>query len=238
MKKQFALIAVGATAAIAAIGTGYTLFGGATYVSPGNNSNRAVRLVSDTTVGGPTSDDYSGIDFAVPANLTFSGITNLSFDMKPVEGGCGGGAPRFQINVVDPNTNQTKNIFVYAGAPPSYTCSATNTYAPTGNLIGTSLAIDTSQLSGGTFYDTLAHAQATYGSYKVTGIQLVVDSGWAQQGTQVFEVDNVKINDTLYDFEPNSKDDCKNGGWQNFTTAPGPFKNQGQCVSYFAQQQH
>ncbi len=32
---------------------------------------------------------------------------------------------------------------------------------------------------------------------------------------------------------PQTKDDCKNGGWQNLTTANGePFKNQGQCVSY------
>jgi YVTN family beta-propeller protein len=30
------------------------------------------------------------------------------------------------------------------------------------------------------------------------------------------------------------KDACKNGGWQNFTSPPGPFKNQGQCVSFFA----
>ena len=44
-----------------------------------------------------------------------------------------------------------------------------------------------------------------------------------------------------YNFEPfrtpTSKDDCKNGGWQNLATADGaPFKNQGQCVSYFNHQ--
>jgi hypothetical protein len=33
---------------------------------------------------------------------------------------------------------------------------------------------------------------------------------------------------------PGTKDDCKDGGWQKFTCSPGPFKNQGQCVSYFA----
>jgi YVTN family beta-propeller protein len=33
---------------------------------------------------------------------------------------------------------------------------------------------------------------------------------------------------------PGTKDDCKDGGWQKFICAPGPFKNQGQCVSYFA----
>ena len=29
--------------------------------------------------------------------------------------------------------------------------------------------------------------------------------------------------------KPETKDDCKNGGWSNFN-----FKNQGQCVSHFA----
>ena len=30
-----------------------------------------------------------------------------------------------------------------------------------------------------------------------------------------------------------TKNDCKDGGWRNFVSSPGPFKNQGQCVSYF-----
>jgi FG-GAP-like repeat len=33
-----------------------------------------------------------------------------------------------------------------------------------------------------------------------------------------------------------TKDGCKDGGWQNYVSFPGPFKNQGQCVSHFAQQ--
>ena len=30
---------------------------------------------------------------------------------------------------------------------------------------------------------------------------------------------------------PTSKDQCKNGGWQNFTF-PHPFKNQGDCIQF------
>ena len=38
-------------------------------------------------------------------------------------------------------------------------------------------------------------------------------------------------------FIPNlTKDTCKDGGWKRFVSFPGPFKNQGQCVSYFARQ--
>ena len=46
-----------------------------------------------------------------------------------------------------------------------------------------------------------------------------------------------------YNFEPfrtpTTKDDCKNGGWQNLRDVNGaPFKNQGQCVSYVNHQNH
>ena len=32
------------------------------------------------------------------------------------------------------------------------------------------------------------------------------------------------------------KDACKDGGWRKFVSSPGPFQNQGQCVSFFAKQ--
>jgi len=49
--------------------------------------------------------------------------------------------------------------------------------------------------------------------------------------------DGVQFNDTTWDFEaptppptvPQTKDDCKHGGWQEFG-----FRNQGQCVSFVA----
>jgi hypothetical protein len=91
--------------------------------------------------------------------------------------------------------------------------------------------VDTSQLPGGTFYDTWAHAQAAYGTLTITGIQLVTDAGWLF-AEQTVLVDNVMINSMTYTFE--TKDSCKNGGWQDFTSSPGPFKNQGDCVSFFA----
>jgi hypothetical protein len=33
-----------------------------------------------------------------------------------------------------------------------------------------------------------------------------------------------------------TKDDCKKEEWKNFTLPPGPFKNQGQCVSFMVNQ--
>jgi probable HAF family extracellular repeat protein len=46
---------------------------------------------------------------------------------------------------------------------------------------------------------------------------------------------NINIPATLT-VNAGTKDGCKDGGWQNYVSYPGPFKNQGQCVSYFAKQ--
>jgi hypothetical protein len=217
-------VTIAAVSAIAAVGSGYTLFGGATYVMPGHNSNRAVNLVSDGTV------PYSGIDFGVAAGMKFSDIVTLATDYNFTHNSCGGGSPRFQINVTTPNGSG--NINVYIGPT---VCAAG--WTSSGNLVTPTSVVDTTGIPY--FYGTFANAQTVYGSYPVTGIQLVVDGGWAfADGIQTVLVDNVVINGNTYTFEPNSKDDCKNGGWQNFTSPPGPFTNQGQCVSSFASGNH
>ena len=206
----------------------YNLFGTATPVHPGNASDTAIQLTSvGTTSGGINFDETS----VTPPVTTLSTLQNLSTDYKFTAGSCGGGSPRFQINV------DGKNIFVYIGPPPNYTGCAAGVWLNTGNLLQSALFVDTSQLPGGTFYDTWASALAKYGTHTVTGIQLVADGGWAVGGTQVVQVDNVMINTTLFTFEEvvaSDKERCKNGGWQDFTASPGPFKNQGDCVSFFA----
>ena len=217
-----ALVLVQGTGASAA--SAYTLFGDAQKVHPGHASDTAIQLRS-------VGVSFGGIDFDTPTGMTVSQLNNLSTDYMFTAGSCGGGAPRFQINVGG------ENIFVYIGPPPNYTGCAQNVWLNTGDLLTPTSFVDTSQLPGGTFYDTWAAAQAKYGSLVITGIQLVTDGGWAVGGTQVVQVDNVMINSTIYTFEEEAaanKDSCKNGGWMDFTSAPGPFKNQGDCVSYFA----
>ena len=211
--------------AIAATGSGYTLFGSASYVMPGNASNRAVQLVADASNG-----VYSGIDFAVPANLTINNLNMLSTDYNFTAGSCGLGSPRFGITLAGfPN----KTIFVYIGPPPSYTGCAPNVWTNTGNLLTPTSFVDATQL-GGTFYEPWAAAQIQFSGQVVTDIFLVSDN--SPTGTQTVLIDNTNVDGTLYTYEPNSPQDCKDGGWQNFTFAPGPFKNQGQCVSYFEHQ--
>ncbi|HEY6201639.1 MAG TPA: hypothetical protein VI056_01225 [Candidatus Limnocylindria bacterium] len=212
------------SAAVAA--SGYTLFGDAAPVHPGNASDTAIQLRSDADPG------WGGIDFDTTAGMTLNQLLNLSTDYKFTDASCAGGSPRFQINV------DGHNIFVYIGPPPNYTGCAANVWLNTGDLLESALFVDTSQLPGGTFYDTWASALVKYGSHQVTGIQLVADGGWAVAGgVQTVLVDNVMINTTTYTFEEvvaSDKNRCKDGGWEDFTSSPGPFKNQGDCVSYFA----
>ena len=160
---SFALIQ--GTTAMAA--SGYSLFGDATLVHPGHNSDTAVQLRSVGTT-------FGGIDFDTPTGMTVSQLNNLSTDYKFTVGSCGGGAPRFQVNV------DGRNVFVYIGPPPNYTGCPAGVWANTGNLLGG--FVDTSQFAGGTFYDTWAHFVSLYGSHLITGIQLVTDGGWAVAG--------------------------------------------------------
>src|SRR2546422_4529401 len=93
-------VVVGAGSAVAA--APYTLFGDATRVHPGNHSPTAIQLRS-------AGAGFGGIDFKVPSGMTFGEIQNLGTDYKFTAATCGGGAPRFQINI------EGKNAFVYIG---------------------------------------------------------------------------------------------------------------------------
>lgn len=228
-----ASFAVQGSAATAA--TTYSLFGDASIVAGGNPGN-AAQLRSDADPG------FGGVDFDV-SGITFAQLTQLATDFNVTDDQCGAGSPRFQINVQ--TASGTENIFVYLGPSPTFTGCAAG-WQSSGNLIGNNDACrwDTSQLAAGTQCSTYAATLAAFGNLTITGIQLVVDSGWnavasGGDGEQTVLVDNVRINSDTITFdegvvEPGDKEKCKKGGWMDFTASPGPFKNQGDCVSYFA----
>lgn len=64
------------------------------------------------------------------------------------------------------------------------------------------LRYDTSQYTGGTFYDTYAHAQSLMGTLPVTRVSLVIESGWqyAPSGDQILNISGSTVNDNSYDF--------------------------------------
>jgi hypothetical protein len=165
--------------------------------------------------------------------LTLADFDQLSADFNITAGACGSGSPRFQVKVIDPTDNTAKNLFVHFGDYPNFNNCATGTWTSTGDLFQAGKYIETSQLVNG--YQLLGYADtiAAYGTYEVTSIVLVVDANYAfPESGQTVLIDNVKINSTVYTFE--SANSCKNGGWQGFTSGPGPVCEPGQCVSYFA----
>lgn len=113
-----------------------------------------------------------------------------------------------------------------SGPPPNCTGCPPDVYTNTGNLASPTNLVDDSQLPLGTFYDLYAAAQVKYGTYTVTEVLLVVDGS-----AQTVDFDKSQVNDNLVTYE--SADSCKKGGYADFTSSPGPFKNQGQCVQYF-----
>ncbi len=162
-----------------------TLYGGAVQEASD------VKLVSDLT-DTTAANDFSGIRFSVPAGTTFADLKTLSAEFKPTVGGCGGGSPRFEIQLAS-----GKNVFVYFGPSPSFTGCALNVWTLTGNLIGNNDACrwDTSQVQAGTQCTTYTAALALVGSQTVSEIRLVVDSGWFfTPKDQVVLVRNVRIN--------------------------------------------
>ena len=168
--------------------TGVTLFGTATQEASD------VKIVSDFS-DAVTTNDSGGVDIAVATGTTFSSLTALSAQFQLQTGDCGGGSPRFQINV------DGKNVFVYLGPSPSFTGCAAATWIDSGNLVGTSDAcrVDTSQLAGGKVCSTWAEAVTLLGSHTVTGIQFAVDGGWKQTGkVQTVLVRSITVNGTTY----------------------------------------
>jgi hypothetical protein len=180
MKRLFVLAALTALAVFvpSALAASGTLFGGATM------SGNQVKLTS-------TGTSPAGIDFTGTGVTTFASLTQLATKFNVTDDDCKAGSPRFQLNI------DGKNVFVYLGPSPNFTGCTPNTLVDSGNLIGNNDACryDTSQLAAGTQCNTYAGTLALLGSHTVTGIQLVVDSGWAfSDQEQTVLVCDIRIN--------------------------------------------
>lgn len=156
-----------APAALAAEGRNvpFSLFGDASKTSGG-----AVQLRS-------ADGGFGGVDFKLNKPVAFGDIAVLQTTFDPTDDTCGGGSPRFQLNIdTDRDGNADANVFVYPGALPGFTCTAPG---DTGNLVGsTEPRFDATQL--GAPVGSYAQAAAAVGTGRVTGVQLVVDGGFTQ----------------------------------------------------------
>ncbi len=248
MRRSIAMtagIVLAAVFAPAALSATATPFGGAT------TSGGILTLVSNTGDAG-AANNFSGASFSDTGVTTFASITTLSTEFDVTDDDCIAGSPRFQVRVQTPSGE--RNVFVYLGPTPSFTGCSQNVWVASGNLIGsTEGRFDTSQVQAGTQVSTYAQALALVGTYQVTGISLVVDSGWAlADKEQTVRIRNVKVNTSTF-FAPegpkppgtgglNPAQACKKlraeMGVEAFRTAYGKNRNGanafGKCVSKMA----
>lgn len=241
-----AAMVVGAVLVTAALAATATPFGGAT-------TNDGILTLVSNTGDSDTVNDSSGASFAETGVTTFASIATLSAEFNVTDDDCSGGSPRFQVQVQ--TASGPKNVFVYLGSPPSFTGCSQNVWIASGNLVGsTDGRFDTSQVQSGTQVSTYAQALALVGSLPVTGISIVVDSGWAfADKEQTVMVRNVRVNDsTFFTGETEPKPDDGEGkspgqackalraemGVDAFRAAFGANKNKrnafGKCVSKMA----
>jgi hypothetical protein len=117
---------------------------------------------------------------------------------------CQGGSPRFDV--------QTDSGFFFLGC---------NNVTPVINPDGTATYTFTAE--------TIAAAggQVAVPTGSIQAVDILIDV----EGTA--DVSNITVNGQVQvPTTQDAKDQCKNGGWKNFTSPS--FKNQGDCVSYFA----
>jgi hypothetical protein len=218
--------------------TTYSLFGDAQLVSPGSSSNTAAQIRSDAAV--PPS--FGGTSIALSSPVAWADFDTLSTDYNITDDDCGGGSPRLQIRVDTTGDGVSDgSVRVAIGPSPSFTDCPTG-WQNTGNVIGNEDAgrYDYS-VFGGSPFTTYSNAPAAVTSGQVVGVTVVVDGSWNANATngdgeQTVLIDNVNVNGDVTTFEPApTKDSCKNGGWMALTDSNNrPFKNQGDCVSFFA----
>jgi hypothetical protein len=151
----------------------------------------------------PTSTNAAaGADITGLEGQTF---TSASFTLASASQ-CQGGSPRFDVVT-------TTGLF-FLGC---------NNVTPTINANGTATYTFTAA--------TIAAAgnQVPFPTGTIQSISILIDV----QGTA--DISNITVNGQLQvpaPTTPTSKDQCKHGGWKNFTNPA--FKNQGDCVSFVA----
>ena len=184
--------------------------------------------------------------YLAPTNTLLSNVSDLSYQTKMNTGGdasyqlvtCLGGVTGTTCNgfttlVYEPYQNGT----VTPGTWQMWNVAGGNFWSTRSyNTAGCTV----NGTAGGPATYSLSFLQAACPNAVVVGFGVNVGSNNPGYNTQV---DLLNFNGTTYNFQPYlvplTKDDCKNGGYANFTRANGTtFSNQGQCVSYVARMQH
>jgi hypothetical protein len=185
----------------------------ATWTNSTGNLSPSILLTKPCPI---VTNAASGVDIIAPSveGQPVSNLTELNFDYKTGEH-CGGGAPRFNV-VVDGSTY----------------------------FLGCNGGVQTPNATTGWTHVEYGATQFAAAGIPLTGtlddVYIIFDEGFDTPaggtiGTPgTVHIDNVSVNNQVVGSptSASSKDDCKNGGWQNLLDSNGQaFKNQGQCVS-------
>ena len=158
-------------------------------------------------VGGP---DDNGIGAAWVFVQPAAGVLQVSPTTNIAAFGIRGGAfspASFSYQLSSTSSSVNYSI---SGIPPWLNANFTSGTATTTPVTVTFSLINIGGLTPGTYAATIAFTNTSNGRNTTRTATLLVNAG--------------------------TKDGCKDGGWQNYISSPGPFKNQGQCASYFAKQ--
>jgi hypothetical protein len=141
------------------------------------------------------------VSVGFPAGTTFSDLASLKTDYDLTQGVCGGGSPRYQINLQpqgDSNPADAVSLYLYFGTPPFGGC--TSGQHTEGEVIGGTTP-QWFAFGGGENSNialTYSQALATYGNYQLLAAQVTVDGGWSQNGTQQASVTNWEVNGEVF----------------------------------------
>src|SRR5579884_477933 len=175
-----------------------------------------------TTGAGDTAAKYQ---YLHAANVPLSSVSELSYYTKQNSASFPGGDPSYQlvVDLLGPGSGFTTLVYepyengvVTPGTWQPWDVAAGQFWSSKSVTDGGSCT--TVAGAGGAPFYTLAELQAACPNAVVIGFGVNVGSN--NPGYNV-ETDGVDFNGTVYDFqttnEPTSKDQCKDGGWQNLT---------------------
>lgn len=181
----------------------------------------ALRLSTTGTASTDKVAEYVRTDVAL------TGLDEPSLVWRDNPATAAGGEPGYQVVVDFDGDGRTDGILVGESVYGDAWWLAGS------NAVGQSKAPQTGGGYGSPYYGTWAEWTAQGGTALAFGFSLgsgVYGDGW---------IDSITFDGVRYTFAAGpkpvvltSKEQCKNGGWQNSTTPV--FKNQGACVSSFA----
>jgi hypothetical protein len=247
------------TPLVAALALPLTAFAATTItVTPSNTQGWAetdtrpggeVHFVSDTSAPGEgalqlktdASDPAKAQYMHAADNVAIGDVTNLSYAAKQVSSSFPEGQASYQLPV---NLNGTSGFTTFVYEPYNQepagdvTPGTWQTWDVAAGRMWSSRTVTCGDNTinaggGGAPFYTLSQIKEMCPEAQVIGFG--VNVGTTNPSYDVY-VDTVAFNDTTYDFEPTitvaNKEACKEDGWK--ASNMPVFKNQGDCVSYFA----